>query len=164
VRLAPRPALLALILLSGTRAGLAQETASPFNQEQAVAGRLAFLQNCISCHGATMNGGGGGGAPALTGVTFQEDWLNKSPGQLFRFVSGNMPLNFAGMLPRQTYVNIVSFILAVNGARPGPDTFTGNSDVRIGTITDGHTVTAVLDGAGPYAAPAPATAAAKKRH
>lgn len=109
-----------------------------------------------------MGGGGGGGAPALTGPNFQEDWLNKSAGQLFNFASSNMPLNFAGLLPRETYVNIVSFILAVNGARPGPNAFTGNSDVRIGAIADGKTVTAVLNGEGAYAMPA-SSAAAKKR-
>ena len=154
----------AIILLSTTGMALAQQVASPFSLEQAVAGRRAFLVNCTNCHGVTMNGGGGGGAPALTGENFQEDWLNKSPGQLFRFVSGNMPLNFAGMLPRQTYVELTSFILAVNGARPGPAAFTGDSDVRIGAIADGKTVTAVLYGEGPYAAPlSPAKAAAKKR-
>jgi hypothetical protein len=160
-----RPALAALIMLSMTSAVLAQEAVSPFTLEQAVAGRRAFLQNCTNCHGATMNGGGGGGAPALTGANFQEDWLNKSPGQLFRFVSGNMPLNFAGLLPRQTYIELTSFILAVNGAKPGISAFTGDSDVRIGAIADGHTVTAVLNGEGPYMAPpASSNVTAKKRH
>lgn len=162
MRFPPRPALLAILLLSTTGMALAQETVAPFTLEQAVAGRRAFLENCTSCHGVTMGGGGGGGAPALTGVNFQEDWLNKSAGQLFRFASGNMPLNFAGMLPRETYVNLVSFILAVNGARPGPSAFTGNSDVRIGAIADGHTVASVLNGEGPYALPA--RTPAKKRH
>jgi mono/diheme cytochrome c family protein len=150
-----------MILLSTPGTALAQEAVAPFTLEQAVAGRRAFLENCTSCHGATMNGGGGGGAPALTGINFQEDWLNKSAGQLFRFASGNMPLNFAGMLPRETYVNLVSFILAVNGARPGPSAFTGDSDVRIGAIADGHTVAAVLNGEGAYAFAAKAPA--KKR-
>jgi mono/diheme cytochrome c family protein len=165
VRFPPRLALLVLLVLSTTGAALAQDAAGPFTLEQAVAGRRAFLVNCTSCHGTTMSGGGGGGAPALTGANFQEDWLNKSAGQLFRFASGNMPLNFAGMLPRETYVNLVSFILAVNGARPGPSAFTGNSDVRIGSIADGHTVAGVLNGEGPYAPPPfPAKAPAKKRH
>jgi hypothetical protein len=155
------------MLLSLTGAAMAQtapaDKVGPFTLEQAVAGRRDFLQNCTNCHGATMNGGGG--APALTGVNFQEDWLNKSPGQLFRFVSGNMPLNFAGLLPRQTYIELTSFILAVNGAKPGANTFTGDSDVRIGAIADGHTVAAVLNGEGPYAVlPAPSNVMAKKRH
>ncbi len=159
----PAPALLAaiLFLLTGA-AAMAEDAAGPFTLQQAIAGRSAFLENCTGCHGATMNGGGGGGAPALTGANFQEDWLNKSAGQLFRFASTNMPLNMAGMLPRETYVNLVSFILAVNGAKPGPVAFTGNSDVRIGAIADGRTVTAVLYGEGPYAPP-PYPAPAKKR-
>jgi mono/diheme cytochrome c family protein len=152
------PALAGLILLCMTGAALAEQVASgipagPFTQEQAVAGRLAFLQNCTNCHGATMNGGGGGGAPALTGANFQEDWLNKSAGQLFRFVSGNMPLNFAGLLPRETYVNLTAYILAVNGARPGQTAFNGDSDRRIGAFADGRTVAAVLYGEGIYARP-----------
>jgi mono/diheme cytochrome c family protein len=163
VRFSPRfAALLAAAMFSITGAG-AQE-AGPFTLQQAAAGRLAFLGNCTGCHGASMGGGGGGGAPALTGHDFQEDWLNKSAGQLFRFASTNMPLNNAGMLPRDTYVDLVAFILAVNGARPGPAAFTGDSDVRIGAIADGRTVAAVLNGEGPYATPPfPAKPPAKKR-
>jgi mono/diheme cytochrome c family protein len=152
--------LLATILIATTSAGMADDTAGPFTIGQVIAGRRAFLANCTNCHGAGMTGGGSG-APALTGPNFQEDWLNKSAGQLFRFASTNMPLNFAGMLPRDTYVNLVSFILAVNGAEPGPDAFTGNSDVRISTVADGRTVPAVLNGEGPYATRFPAPA--KKR-
>jgi mono/diheme cytochrome c family protein len=147
-----RALLLATILIATTGAGMADDAAGPFTIGQVIAGRRAFLANCTNCHGAGMTGGGGG-APALTGPNFQEDWLNKSPGQLFRFASTNMPLNFAGMLPRDTYVDLVSFILAVNGAKPGPDAFTGDSDVRIGTIADGRTVPAVLNGEGPYTTP-----------
>jgi mono/diheme cytochrome c family protein len=161
--------LVAAGLFSITSASaLAQGAAGPFTQEQASAGRTAFLASCTGCHGATMDGGGGG-APALTGPNFQEDWLNKSAGQLFRFASTNMPLNMAGLLSRDTYINLVSFILAVNGAKPGPVAFTGDSDVRIGTIADGNPVTAVLYGQGPYSPPPispkgePANRPAKKR-
>jgi mono/diheme cytochrome c family protein len=162
VRFSPRFAsLLAAALFSMTGAR-AQEVAGPFTLQQAAAGRVAFLGNCTGCHGASM---GGGGAPALTGHDFQEDWLNKSAGQLFNFAAANMPLNNAGMLPRDTYADLVAFILAVNGARPGPVAFTGDSDVRIGSIADGRTVAAVLNGEGPYAPPPfPKKTAPKKRH
>jgi alcohol dehydrogenase (cytochrome c) len=153
--LAPRyvPALLlAAVLLGGTGAQAAGAT-GPFTLEQVVAGRTAFLDNCTGCHGAFMSGGGD--APALTGANFQEDWLNKSTKQLFQFASTNMPFNNAGMLSRQTYADLVAFILAVNGATPGPVPFTGDAEVKIGSIADGDTVLAVLDGEGPYAPPPP---------
>jgi mono/diheme cytochrome c family protein len=152
VRFFPRFASLLAAALFSITCARAQEVAGPFTQQQAVAGRTAFMANCTGCHGATMDGGGGG-APALTGPNFQEDWLNKSAGQLFRFASTNMPLNMAGLLSRDTYIDLVSFILAVNGAKPGAVAFTGDSDVRIGTIADGRTVAAVLYGEGPYAPP-----------
>jgi hypothetical protein len=80
------------------------------------------------------------------GPPFLEDWSAKSTKDLFRFASTNMPFNAAGTLPKEDYVNLVAFILAVNGAKPGPARFTGNSDVNIGSIIDGNIVVGVLRG------------------
>ena len=138
--------LAAAIVGSSSITALAENAVGPFTQAQITAGRIAFLNNCTGCHGAFMDGGD---APALTGQNFVDDWLNKSTHQLFQFASVNMPFNNAGMLSQETYVNLVAFILAVNGARPGLVPFTKDTDVKIGTIADGNSVLAVLDGEGP---------------
>ncbi len=115
----------------------------PFDQAQVTAGRAAFLTNCSGCHGSYLLGNSG---PPLAGDGFVERWAGKSTGQLFRFASTNMPLNAAGTLPEETYRNLIAFILAANGARPGAGPFSGDSDVRIGSIISGELVVPVLRG------------------
>ena len=57
-----------------------------------------------------------------------------------------MPLNAPGTLPQETYLNLIAFILAVNGAKPGPTPFSKDSDVNIGSIVSGNLVVPVLEG------------------
>ena len=97
--------------------------------------------HCTGCHGSYLLGNSG---PPLVGPPFLEDWSDKSTKDLFRFASNNMPFNAAGTLPEETYLNLVSFILAVNGARPGTRAFAPDSDVPIASIIDGNIVVGVL--------------------
>jgi mono/diheme cytochrome c family protein len=140
-------AALAAAMLGGLGPVEAADAASPaigpFTQNQVTAGRNAFLTHCSGCHGPYLLGNSG---PPLAGAPFLEDWAGKSTGQLFRFASSNMPLNAAGTLPEDTYLNLVAFILAVNGARPGAAAFAGDSDVRIGSIVSGNLAVTVLRG------------------
>ncbi|HEX4636669.1 MAG TPA: hypothetical protein VH189_10845, partial [Rhizomicrobium sp.] len=59
--------------------------------------------------------------------------------------SKTMPDGLAGDLSVKTYSNIVSFLLAANGAKPGQDRFDPNSSTKIGDIADGRIVTMVTD-------------------
>ena len=142
-RHAPGPFFLALALTLPAGDATAKDAQGPFTQAQVTAGRNAFLTNCSGCHGSYLLGNSG---PPLVGEAFLEDWSARSTKDLFRFASNNMPLNAAGTLPDETYLNLVSFILAVNGARPGPTPFSKNSDVNIGSIIDGDIVVLVLQG------------------
>jgi mono/diheme cytochrome c family protein len=121
----------------------AADAIGPFTQSQVSAGRTAFLNNCSGCHNSYLLGNSG---PPLAGRYFLEDWSDKSTRQLFRFASTNMPLNAAGTLPEETYLNLIAFILAVNGAKPGPVPLAKDSDVNIGSIVSGNLVVPVLNG------------------
>jgi mono/diheme cytochrome c family protein len=138
---------LSALLLAGMLGGLASAQAAdavgPFTQTQVSAGRNAFLTHCSGCHNSYLLGNSG---PPLAGPSFVEDWSAKSIAQLFRFASTNMPLNAAGTLPGETYLDLIAFILAVNGARPGQAPLSRDSDVNIGSIISGNLVVPVLRG------------------
>jgi mono/diheme cytochrome c family protein len=138
-----RSLLTAAAMLAGLNAANAADAVGPFTQAQVRAGRIVFLTYCSGCHGSFLLGNSG---PPLAGESFLEDWAGKSTSQLFRFASTNMPLNAAGTLPEESYLNLIAFILAVNGAKPGATPFRRDSDVPIGSIVSGNLVVPVLRG------------------
>ncbi|HWY63140.1 MAG TPA: cytochrome c [Rhizomicrobium sp.] len=141
IRIVALFALLVAAMLGGRTQ--AADAVGPFTQAQVSAGRNAFLTYCSGCHNSYLLGNSG---PPLAGPFFLDDWAAKSTHQLFRFASTNMPLNAPGTLPQETYLNLIAFILAVNGARPGQTPFSKDSDVTIGGIVSGNLVVPVLEG------------------
>ena len=130
----------------------AQSANGPFTQGQVTAGRAEYQTNCAACHGANLSGRDE--APALTGATFNSAWSGKSTKELFQFISTSMPYGNEGKLSQQTYTDIVSYVLAANGAKPGTAAFTKDSDVKISTIANGQLVAQVVT-------PSPAPAGAR---
>ena len=124
------------------------KSSSPFTQAEVVAGHAGYNGYCAGCHGDELQGGGlqgGGDAPQLTGPNFNQDWSKQTIRILYQFVSHTMPDGLAGDLSSKTYSDILSFLLAANGAKPGLVPFNPNSNVKIGDIANGHIVTAVTD-------------------
>jgi mono/diheme cytochrome c family protein len=150
-------ALATTILALGGAYAFAQNGVGPFTQAQVTAGRADYLANCAGCHGPAL--AGAGDAPALTGATFNGAWANGTTRELWQFISTSMPYGNAGNLSDATYTNVVSYILAVNGAKPGSTPFTKTQAVKINTIANGQAVAAVINPA-PAARPAAAAAAA----
>ena len=140
------PAALVAAAMTGLGTAQAADGPGPFTQAQVSAGRAAFLVHCSGCHGSFLLGNSG---PPLAGQSFLEDWAGKTTRQLFRFAAANMPLNAAGTLSEETYLDLVAFILAVNGAKPGAMPFRKDSDVMIGSIVSGTLVLPVLRGEPP---------------
>jgi mono/diheme cytochrome c family protein len=139
--------LILAVLLAATPGGQtgawAADAVGPFTLNQVKAGRTEFLIHCSGCHGSFLLGNSG---PPLAGPTFLDDWSAKSTDQLFRFAAANMPFNAPGTLPTESYLNLIAFILAVNGAKPGNVPFTKDSEANIGSITSGNLVVPVLQG------------------
>jgi cytochrome c len=126
--------------------GPAENTPSPFTQTEVAAGHASYYSYCEGCHGDRLQGGGSqGDAPPLTGANFNQDWSKYTIKVLYRYVSKTMPEGLAGDLDAKTYRDILAFVLAANGAKPGAARFDPNSNIKIGDIANGRLVTAVTN-------------------
>ena len=135
------------LVLSGCD-GARRAPPSPFTQAEVTAGHAGFHDYCAGCHGDHLQGGGlegGSDAPPLTGPGFKADWSKYTIQVLYRFVSKTMPEGLEGDLSARTYSNILSFVLAANGAKPGEEPFNPGSNLKIGDIANGQTVMAVIN-------------------
>ena len=83
-----------------------------YTQEQANRGKTAYTAQCVSCHGAEVRGNDE--TPGLTGDAFLANWRKRSVDDLFEKVRVSMPADKPGSLSRQTNVDILAYILAVN--------------------------------------------------
>jgi mono/diheme cytochrome c family protein len=104
-------------------------------------GHKDYYTFCGECHGDGL--AGNGEAPPLTGDSFVGNWSGKSIHDFYAFVSSAMPQGLAGDLKPEQYSDIIAYILAANGAKPGAAAFDKNSSVKIGAVADGRIVPAV---------------------
>ncbi len=140
----------ATALLLGLGDALAQAS-GPFTAAQVEAGHAAYLENCASCHGKTLQGGGE--APPLIGSAFIDSWGRRGANEFYGLIKASMPMGNANSLPPETYQQIVSFILRANGAPAGAAAFTGQAKDKIAGFATGKAPAGLLD------APVPASAA-----
>lgn len=105
---------------TGHRA-LAQEvrtqSSGVYSAAQARRGEAVYLQNCTSCHGATLVGAEGG--PALVGAAFDDNWSGMTLGDLFEKVRATMPASAPGSLTLKEYADVLAFMLSVGKAPAG---------------------------------------------
>ena len=85
-----------------------------YTSDQAALGAKTFAANCAQCHGANLEGVS---APALKGKV--SGISQQSVGELFEYVSQQMPLTKPGALSSNQYVDIVAYLLQANGRRAG---------------------------------------------
>jgi mono/diheme cytochrome c family protein len=85
-----------------------------FSAAQVSAGSKAFQQYCSTCHGTNLEGGAG---PALSGPNFQtlNDKVHAKVGDIFTYMTTNMPMNAPASLTHDQYTTIMAFILSKNG-------------------------------------------------
>jgi hypothetical protein len=82
---------------------------SVYTVDQAAEGKALFDQLCLRCHAA----------PDFASARFHEKWDSLTLHDLYALVSRNMPFDQPGSLrPRQT-VELLSFILSMNGYPSG---------------------------------------------
>lgn len=104
--------LLCAALLFASAAALAFQAPQParstrdgvYTREQAERGHLAFDEHCTECHVSTMWG---------------MDWDRKTVGDIYSFMSENMPEPRPGALAAGDYRDIIAFLLASNGLPAG---------------------------------------------
>lgn len=85
-----------------------------YSAAQATMGAKAYGANCASCHGEKLEGGVG---PALSGATLNTLAKNTklTVGDMFTFMSQQMPLNAPASLPKEQYAAIMAYVLKFNG-------------------------------------------------
>jgi S-disulfanyl-L-cysteine oxidoreductase SoxD len=109
--------LLSLGLGFGT-IGSSQAATGYYTTAQATAGQAVFDQTCSICHGEHLEGKAG---PALAGEQFLSvsQFQNLTAEFLYKFMSKQMPANAPGSLSKTQYLDVLAYILEVNGYPAG---------------------------------------------
>ncbi len=83
-----------------------------FTTEQAERGRAVYTSSCAACHMSTQHSGG----------TFANTWHNRRVSDLYELLYSTMPLDAPGSLSAQQYIDVVAYMLQLNGHPAGTST------------------------------------------
>src|SRR5580700_4681059 len=98
--------------------------AGVYSEAQEKRGQALYTAVCSGCHGNALEGVS---APELTGNRFIERWREGTLDGIYGFIRERMPLGRpanAKPIPDNDYLDILTYVLKVNGYRPGPDELT----------------------------------------
>jgi polar amino acid transport system substrate-binding protein len=111
-------ATLAVGLLSVSAAFGAAGAPALYANAQAAQGSSLYASKCAMCHGASLEGGAG---PPLVGpnMTTLGEKTHLSVGDMFTYITTNMPMNAPASLSKDEYVKILAYILKENGYPAG---------------------------------------------
>ena len=76
--------------------------------DQATRGAALFKAQCVTCHGAALEGAVG---PPLAGTEFLASWAGRSTADLADMIQTTMPADAPGTLTRPQAIDIVAYIL-----------------------------------------------------
>ena len=88
-----------------------------FTQTQADRGRDQYRKSCASCHKADLLGESA--APPLAGPEFSQRWVGSNVDDLLTTIRRSMPQDAPDSLGTPAYVELVSYLLSVNGSPAG---------------------------------------------
>ena len=91
-----------------------------FTPNQADRGRSAFDETCSDCHTNSEFGG----------RAFQSNWGHRTVYSFYRTIRSTMPDDNPGGLAAETYLDVVSYILSINGHAAGAAELTAKSPMR----------------------------------
>jgi len=124
--------LSAALVATVTIAQPSAETASPalfsFTSAQVTNGHSEYITSCVDCHGPNLDDGEFGGPP-LKGDAFRAKWFGHPASSLIAFTHAAMPPDSPGRLPLGTYVEIIAYVLNVNGISPGASELPSDMDL-----------------------------------
>ena len=116
MRLRRIPIFLALPLAAAFAAKPVQETKTVWNgvytEAQASQGRPPYEESCSRCHGPDLSGNVG---TSLKGDVFIRDWGGKTLDAFYERIRTTMPRGNPQSLSDSAYLNIVAYVLQVNG-------------------------------------------------
>lgn len=96
---------------ASTVAGPRSATAGVYSAAQAERGRTVHREECTGCHGAT----------AYIGEGFDSLWRGLSIFDVFEQIRTTMPDDNPGRLERAQYVDVIAYILSLNGFAAGAE-------------------------------------------
>lgn len=102
-----------------------------YNREQWLRGRDVYAGLCASCHQAVTH----------VGPVFTRSWAGKKLSELFGFLRERMPKNEPGSLSEQDYVDVMSYMLRMNGMPTGMDELPADSVALTNIRIDSSRVT-----------------------
>lgn len=118
----PRRLLLALamlivlggVLMLSPREFAAAQQSGIYTEAQATRGQALYEARCASCHGLRLEGGS---ASPLAGTRFLSKWAkgDKTVDDLYFITHTQMPYGAGGTMTTQQYIDIVAYLLRVNG-------------------------------------------------
>jgi mono/diheme cytochrome c family protein len=125
--LTKRLVIAASFLLAGPTLAQAQASGRSvlegvYSEAQAKRGQVEFEANCSTCHRAEWFGG----------PEFKEHWGWGEIFWVYDFARKNMPYDQPGTLPRQSYLDVVAYILKLNGYPEGPSDLPSSDDALMG--------------------------------
>lgn len=117
----PAAALSAAILVAICAGAAAQAPKSTkdgvYTAEQAGRGDKVYAEQCASCHGDDLSGGGF--APALAKDSFLSAYANEKLESLSSRIKETMPADKPGTLSAEANADLLAYILKVNGFPAG---------------------------------------------
>jgi alcohol dehydrogenase (cytochrome c) len=128
-------------------------SARAFTPEQAAAGRAAYEQNCVTCHGANLRQLPGA---LLAGPEFVAKWGERGTNELLAQARATMPPDRPGVLPEDVYLDLIAYMLLANGGAASAQALSAATTARVGAGLDARVAAAAAQapGAEPPAAPA----------
>jgi mono/diheme cytochrome c family protein len=85
-----------------------------YTLQQAKRGQERYDVFCTGCHGSDMQGDGVD-VPALVDARFARKWDRRTLKDLFSVITERMPENRPGTLSKETYGDLLAYILQGNG-------------------------------------------------
>ena len=94
--------------------------AAIYSESQAARGRASFEEVCSECHTTGE----------FRGMGFQANWGRRTVYSLFRTMRSTMPDDNPGGLEEAVYLDVVAYILKMNGHAAGPEDLAADSPMR----------------------------------
>ena len=103
-------AAVALLFATSFAGGDAELKSLGYSPSIIAGGEAVFAEHCARCHGSDL--AGTERFPALVGEDFEADWEGKTIGDLYAFISEEMPLGRGGSLSEENYHLVTAFVLS----------------------------------------------------
>ncbi|MCU1328604.1 MAG: cytochrome c [Bryobacterales bacterium] len=97
-----------------------------YTDAQATRGQAAYMTECSRCHGEDHRASGN----VIVGAKFMQQWREDNLNNLYTILRNTMPRNAPRSLPEGTYLDIVSYMLKLNGFPAG------KADLAIADVAD----------------------------